>query len=201
MGKDFSMKPKNVKRNIADFYQTPYSMTDQIIAAEKLERGSPYEILEPASGDGAVSRRLKANGIEVYEYDLETDFLKETDRYPIVMTNPPYSLASEFIIKAKQVATQRIIFLLPLVYLHGLARFNGVWRDTEFPLARVHVFVRRPMLSDSVRPDGKYATGMQDYAWFIWDKTHSGPPQIRWIDNREFVLKKVDQKIGRCELV
>ena len=46
------------------------------------------------------------------------------------------------------------------------------------------------MLSNEIREDGKYNTGMMVYAWYIWDKEHKGSATIDWIDNNNDVLKK-----------
>jgi hypothetical protein len=126
---------------------------------------------------------------------MGSDFLafKPDREFAYVITNPPFSIAFQFVKKAMQIASSKIAFLLPLDYLHGLERFEEhIFTNKEFPLARIWTFVRRPMLGDILRGDGKYRTGMQTYAWFIWDKSHKGQPQIGWIDNREFVLKKGD---------
>lgn len=194
MGKNFSANNLG-QRKKADFYETPYSLTRQLLKHENLV-GS---ILEPACGDGAIVKILKewfpteSYGYFVDWYDLPTDFLKDTHIWDTIITNPPFSLAKEFILKAKTLAARKIIFLLPLSYLHGKARYDLIWCDKEFPLARVWVFTRYPMLGDKLREDGKYRTGMMVYAWFVWDKKHKGHPEIRWIDNNEYVLGKKDQ--------
>lgn len=77
-------------------------------------------ILEPACGNGAIVKVLKEKGFaKIICYDKETNFLKETKQYPYIITNPPYSLAYEFIQKAKEIAYSEFAMLLPLSYLHG----------------------------------------------------------------------------------
>lgn len=178
MGKNFSTNNTG-KRRKADFYETPYSITKQFLEREKLN-GS---ILEPAKGKGAISNLLNCTS-----YDIEIDFLKETRKFDTIITNPPYSKAYEFIQKAKQVANEKICFLLPLSYLHGKKRFDNIWQDTDFPLSRIYVFTRYPMLGDKLRKDGKYRTGMMVYAWYVWVKGDKTEPVIRWIDNNEYVI-------------
>ena len=80
--------------------------------------------------------------------------------------------------------------LLPLNYLHEIQRYREVWLDTEFPLKKVYVFCRYPMLSNEIREDGKYGSGMMVYAWFIWDREHKGSATIDWIDNSDDIVKK-----------
>jgi predicted RNA methylase len=188
-GKNFSCNNVAGKRRKSDFYETPYSMTDQMLDALDLDRG--LSILEPACGEGAISTRLAAHGYgRVTSYDLlgGHDFLQETRQFDVVLTNPPYSLADAFIAKALEIS-DRCVFLLPLSYLHGKRRYDKFYQDTV--LAAVHVFVRYPMLGEPLRSDGKYHTGMMVYAWFDFDKAATGGPVIRWLDNDCYVLRAV----------
>lgn len=182
-GKNFSCNNTG-KRNKSDFYQTPFCLTDLLLEKERLIG----TILEPACGGKAIVYRLPY--CDSY-YDKEVDFMMETRQFDVVITNPPFSMAYEFIKKAKEVAKEKIIMLLPLSYLHGKKRFDDIWQDTEFPLKKVYVFTRYPLLEDTVRLDGKHKTGMMVYAWFVWDKKHKGFPLIDWLDNNKFVLKNV----------
>lgn len=189
-GKNFSCNNLG-QRKKSDFYETPYSITQQFLDREKLS-GS---ILEPASGSGAIAKILRKNNYEITEKDLSLgdDFLKENDKFDTIITNPPFSLAFEFIQKAKEVSNY-FAFLLPLSYLHGKKRFDYIYSDHNFPLSRIYVFTRYPMLGEILREDGKYNTGMMVYAWFVWDKFSVGrEPIIRWIDNNHNVLTKEDK--------
>ena len=151
--------------------------------------------MEPSCGDGAIVRVLKDYGCpNVISKDIQSghDFLLELERFDAIITNPPFSLAFEFIQKAKKVS-QYFALLLPLSYLHGKKRFDQIYSDKEFPLSKVYVFTRYPMLGEQIREDGKYNTGMMVYAWFVWDKGASGKePIVRWLDNNKYVLSKKD---------
>ena len=203
-GKNFSCNNVDGKRNPKDFYQTPYSITAALIKAEKLDLLSGKQFLEPCMGSGAITDVLSGNlhtGSFILGYDLFhskpeycIDFMEEKSKFNIIVTNPPFSKAYQFIKKAKEVATEKICFLLPVNYLHGETRFNDIWKDREFPLARVHIFTRYPILSDSVRSDGKYKTGMIVYAWYVWEKGYNGKPEINWISNQSFILNKGDKE-------
>ena len=189
-GKNFSTNNTG-KRRKSDFYETPYSMTEQLLENELFGVNSVYggTILEPACGNGAIAKVLKEKGYDVVAYDKEKDFLQETKFCPYIITNPPYSQAFEFILKAKKIAIDKFCFLLPLSYLHGQKRFEKIWSDAEFPLTKVYVFTRYPLLGEKLRDDGKYNTGMMVYAWFVWEKGYKLNPQIFWIDNNKFVIK------------
>ena len=184
-GKNFSTNNTG-KRRKSDFYETPYSLTKLLLEKEKMV-GS---ILEPAVGGGAIGKVLNDYQYKYIGYDIENDFLKQTQKYDTIITNPPYSLSAEFILKAKENARKKIIFLLPLSYLHGEKRYNEIWLDKDFPLARIYVFTRYPLLGEKLRQDGKHNTGMMVYAWYVWEKDYKGEPIIRWLDNNKFIISK-----------
>ena len=90
-----------------DLYETPAEAVAALMRVETL----PARILEPAVGLGAISRVLKAAGRQVIGGDIvdrraETDqqdyvgdFLdlrKLPDGVGMILTNPPYVIASEF---------------------------------------------------------------------------------------------------------
>lgn len=187
-GKNYSLNNSSGKRKKSDFYETPYSMTRQLLDAEYLPNSI---ILEPACGNKAIVRILHAYGYSTHYYDISDgkDFLEEKEKFDYIITNPPFSLAYEFIQKAKEVAIQKFIFLLPLSYLHGKERYDNIWTDNKFPLKRIYVFTRYPMLGDPLREDERYRTGMMVYAWYVWERGWCGYPEIHWLDNNDFVLK------------
>lgn len=193
MGKCYSMVDRG-QRKASDLYETPYSMSQQFLDAEGPNPN--YRLLHPAKGNGAMLRVLEKyyrKPIESYDIEEGTDFLNETRTFDYIIENPPYRFAFEFIQKAKKVAKYGFAFLLPLSYLHGQKRYENIWVDKEYPLARVYVFTRYPMLGDPLREDGRYKTGMQVYSWFVWNRPWEkkyDPPRIHWIDNNKYVLKK-----------
>jgi len=188
MGKNFSANNLG-QRKKSDFYETPYSMTWQLLERETFDKTK--KILEPSCGDGAILKVLRDIGYNVVGKDLSlgNDFLKEKEKYDTIITNPPFSLALEFILKAKELCN-KLVLLLPLSYLHGKERYDKIYNDNIFPLSKVYVFTRYPLLGEPLRNDGKYNTGMMVYGWFVWNKNHVGEPVIRWIDNNDYILKR-----------
>lgn len=194
-GKNYS-KNGNAQRSPRDLYQTPYSMTRALLGLPEMERARG-PILEPAAGGGAIMQVLqeKVPTFRIVGYDIAMgrDFLRETRRFPTIITNPPFRQSLEFIRKCKEVATDTFALLLDLEYLHGAERYREVFSVADrWPLVSVNVFIRRPMLAERLRPDGLYETGMTTYAWYIWRRSwraRRSEPVIRWIDNDEFVLR------------
>ena len=186
MGKNFSTNRKRGLRNKSDFYQTPYSITKQLLDNEIFVG----KILEPAKGDGAIVKILEEYNYNVIGSDKEFDFFKYIGFFDNIITNPPFSLANEFIDFAKKIYLDKIAMLLPLSYLHGQKRYNlNIFNE----LKNIYVFTRYPLLIDKIRDDGKYNTGMMVYAWYVWKKGNKNPPIIKWLDNNEYVLTKYDK--------
>ena len=191
-GKNFSANNATGKRRKSDFYETPYTLTRKFLDVEYFNKNST--VCEPACGGGAITRVLKEHWEDdkVTAYDQETNFLWETGEYDYIVTNPPFSIAFEFIQRAKLVAKSKFAFLLPLSYLHGKKRFDEIYSDRTYGLEKVYVFTRYPMLGEALREDGKYNTGMMVYAWYVWTNGYSGLPTVDWLDNNEDVLSKKD---------
>ena len=191
-GKNFSANNASGKRKKSDFYETPYTLTRKFLDVEYFNKNST--ICEPACGGGAITRVLKEywEDDKITVYDKETNFLWEMGEYDYVLTNPPFSIAFEFIQRAKLVAKSKFALLLPLSYLHGKKRYDEIYSDKTYGLKKVYVFTRYPMLGENLREDGKYNTGMMVYAWFVWENGYSGQPMVDWIDNNEDVLSKKD---------
>ncbi len=186
-GKCFSAINKG-QRKKSDFYQTPYSITKQLLENENFEGN----ILEPAAGKGAITKVLKENNYnDIIELDIQEDFIAPynfvLDKFDNVITNPPYSLAFEFIEKAKKVYQKKIAMLLPLSYLHGQKRYE---RKIFNCLKYIYVFTRYSLLESYIRKDGLYFTGMIVYAWYIWEKSYKGKPKIKWLDNNNYIIRK-----------
>jgi hypothetical protein len=196
-GKNFSANNLG-QRKKSDFYETPYSITQHLLDREPFDFDST--VWEPACGDGAIVKVLKEyNWQNVVHFDIQTgtDFLRQPDRYDFIITNPPFSLAYEFIQKAKEVADRKFAFLLPLNYLHGQARFLNIYSDRTYGLKKVYVLTRYPMLGETLREDGKYHTGMMVYAWYVFENGYSELPCIDWIDNNgDVISSRDDQRSG-----
>lgn len=167
-----------------DLYETPPVATQALLRAESL----PHRIWEPACGPGSIVTVLRDAGHEVIAGDLVDygcplstsgiDFLMET-RAPMkvecIVTNPPYKLAGEFVAKALDLCP-KVIMLLRLAFLES---------DRRRPildcgrLARVHVFRKRlPMMHRHGWEGTKTNSGMA-FAWFVWDRDHEGPTELR----------------------
>ena len=194
-GKNFSANNASGKRKKSDFYETPYTLTRKFLDVEDFDKDK--SICEPACGGGAITKVLKEywNDDLITAYDKETNFLWDYNNYNYIITNPPYSLAFEFIQRAKQLAKLKFALLLPLYYLHGKKRYDEIFSDRSYGLEKIYVFTRSPMLGETLREDGKHNTGMMPYSWYVWTNGYSGQPILDWIDNNGDILTKKDLEI------
>lgn len=169
-----------------DLYETPPVAVQALLRVEKL----PAKIWEPACGPGSIVRELRTAGHEVIAGDLVDygcplstpgiDFLMET-RAPMkvecIVTNPPFKLAGEFVAKGLELCP-RVIMLLRLAFLESERR--RMILDGGH-LARVHVFRNRLPMMHRHGWEGPKSTSTTAFAWFVWDREHTGPTQLNRI--------------------
>jgi hypothetical protein len=164
-----------------DFYPTPPDAVEDLLNRVSF----PHLILEPACGDGAISKVLQARGYYTVSYDLHdhgygipgVNFLTfDAWRGNGIITNPPYSLATPFLRHALDLRPEKVAFLLKLQFLEGAKR-TAYLKNT--PLEWVLVFRRR--LSMSRNGEALENGGMLSFAWFVWNQTYTGYPKIDWL--------------------
>ena len=166
-----------------DLYETPECATLALLRVEQL----PKRIWEPACGRGAIVRVLRAHGHEVLASDLidyggptcfyRRNFLLEhklPECCECILTNPPFSLAEEFVEHALELCPH-VIMLLRLAFLESERRSRIL--DTG-SLARIHVFRRRLPMMHRDSWTGPKASSAMAFAWFVWDRGHIGPATI-----------------------
>ena len=167
----------------AEFFPTPAWATQALL--ERVTFTNP--VWECAAGSGAMADVLANRGYEVLATDLYgygnpsvqtgVDFLS-VPKFTVgsVVTNPPFSLAEDFISKALDCADHRVAMLLRLAFLEGKRR-RSLWTST--PLEQVLVFSERLSFQrNSVNPK---ANGTIAFAWFVWTAGFRGAPEIKWI--------------------
>jgi len=180
--------PLRDRRN--DLYETPECATRALLHIERL----PRRIWEPAAGRGAIVRVLRAHGHEVVASDLidygeqthfsRRDFLlehKAPQGCECILTNPPFSLAEQFVAHALDLCP-RVIMLLRLAFLESERRSRILDTGT---LARVHIFRRRLPMMHRDGWQGPKASSAMAFAWFIWDRAHTGPAILNRVSASE----------------
>jgi hypothetical protein len=115
-----------------------------------------------------------------YGYAPVRDFLTypyETGSVDWVITNPPFRLAEQFVLRAMRVARRGVAILARTVFLESVGRYKSIY--TKTPPTKFAQFVERvPMVKGRLDIKASTATG---YAWFVWEKGGSRKPRLMWI--------------------
>lgn len=172
-----------------DDFPTPPWATRALIEHVLGGRGahSTQTCLEPACGAGHMAKVLKeyfasvkAADAYAYGYGDVRDFLTypyETNAVDWVITNPPFRLAEEFVLRSLSVARVGVAILARTVFLESAGRYNDIFKAT--PPSKFAQFVERvPMVKGRLDSKASTATG---YAWFVWEKQETLFPRLVWI--------------------
>ena len=176
-------------REFHDFYATHPSCTRDILREEEF----CHYILEPFCGVGCISEVLKDYNFEVESYDLidrgygkRGDFFStpyEVDKYDII-SNPPYNdKLIDVISRCISLCYHKVALIMPLRYLSGEGRYNGVYRN--FPPVRVYVYQERINIAKNAdfQTYNDAGANLEIYAWYVWEKGHKGKTELKWIKN------------------
>lgn len=163
-----------------DFYPTPAWATRALLAVETI-RGSVHE---PCCGNGAMASVLLENGIVVEASDLfdhgygRSGLDARTMPGPVenIVTNPPYNIAEDLLLRFHEICERKIAMLLRLSFLESKRRYPLF---VNKPPSRVHIFSER--LSMSAAGTVVKGGGTISYGWFIWERGYNGPPSLGWI--------------------
>ena len=180
----------NFIREKDDFYVTPPKTTRALLDIFPLE-GS---ILEPACGDGRMAEVLKDYypNNEIISTDLidrgygqgGIDFLTYDygRKFDVVITNPPFKLAKEFVQKGLEISNDKVIMLLKIQFLESKSRKEFLENS---PLKYVYVFSERQYTMKNgleLNPNtGKPWCSPMMLCWMVWELGYKGEPIIRWI--------------------
>lgn len=157
-------------RRQSDFYPTPPEATIALVQFLRLEHGTV--VWEPAFGEGDMGQALGACGLTVYGTDIRAgqDFLVRDHPDGIdapfnwIITNPPFSLAEEFIRHAAKIG-KPFAMLLKSQYWHAAKRAR-LFR--EIPPSYVLPLTWRPDFLFKEHGDKKGASPLMDVMWCVW---------------------------------
>ena len=174
-----------------DYYATPHTTTRALLEIENFEG----DFIEPCVGGGHIADVLKEyyKNSKVIGVDLVDRGYKDTivsnyfdysfkGNYNIV-TNPPYSMAQEFLEHSMEQLqdSKKVAMFLKIQFLEGNKR-KELFK--KYPPKVVHVFSKRqnPWRNGSpLDENGKPWSGTMCFAWFVWEKGYTGQTIINWI--------------------
>ena len=157
--------------NTGDNYYTPEWCFKKLPIDWKKYRTA----FDGSMGDGRLLLFLEEQGLKVDGRDItwnigeEEDFFKWDGNVDLIMGNPPFSRAQEFIEHALP-RCKTLIFLLRLNFMGAVKRHN-FWKAN--PPTKLYVLSNRPSFNGR-------GTDSYDYGWYVWEKDNP-PNNIFWI--------------------
>jgi hypothetical protein len=145
-----------------DFYPTPGYTIDSLFEFINWDRVKSF--CEPCKGSGAILDKVPQLPVMSYcELSEGVDYLTypyAVDKFDLIVTNPPFSLAAEFLVKSLREA-RCVAYLLRLNYLGSQKRVQ-LWDEIGTP-NKLLVLSKRPKFINN-------QADATEYAWFCWDR-------------------------------
>lgn len=123
---------------------------------------------------------VKCSDANDYGYGVVRDFLAypyETNSCDWVITNPPFRLGEEFVLRALKVARVGVAILARTVFIESVGRYQRIFL-TNPPTKFAQFTERVPMVKGRLDKKATTATG---YAWLVWEKQKPSAPQLLWV--------------------
>lgn len=141
-----------------DLYETPAWAVKAFLDLSPIRQDWKY--LEPCRASGRFYNEMPL-GSAWGEIREGVDYLTtKYSRVDCILTNPPFSLAKEFVEKA-HLDADVVIMLLRLGFLESMRRYD-FWE--QYPLDHLVTLSKRPSFTEDGKTDGA------GYGFFIWDK-------------------------------
>ena len=172
----------NIRRT-NDEYLTPKPLCNAVL--NKFPLTTTAKFLDTGAGTGnwglSIRGRYKdavIDGVELREMskpDCYTDWYNidylsffPTSKYDVIIGNPPFRLAEEFIHKSLSLLSDTgiLVYVLRLNFLSSISRYHTLW--TINPPTYVEVLSRRP--SWYFEDSGSKLTYPDDFAIYYWNK-------------------------------
>lgn len=188
------------EREAVDFYSTDPDCVKDLLELEQFGN----KVLEPCCGNGNIAKVLTEAGYDVTATDLYdhgygtagVDCFGYADIDQDIISNPPYSLTTEFIehMLNELKPGHKMALFLKLQALEGRARYQKIFSQGK--LRRVYVYVDRVACYKNderyqknedgsliLDKDGnpKKVGSACAYMWAVWEADYRGFPEIRWI--------------------
>lgn len=169
-----------------DFYASPSSIITSLLQKHSIPH---LPIWECASGENNLVYPLEQVGYKVITSDIVErnapidyveDFLQTKElRAPIILTNPPYREAKEFILHSIELGAKYVYMFLKTTFLEGQERYSDLF--SKYPPKEIWVFSKRVQVALNNNPEEFKKSSAVSYSWFIWEKGFTGDPTIHWL--------------------
>lgn len=174
------------EREVNDYYATDPAAAEMLL---ELETFAHY-ILEPSCGEGHLARVFTEKGYDVKATDLiDRGYGEIQDFFDIkqftgdIITNPPYSLAKEFIQHSLAIIpdSNKVAMFLKVQFMEGKGRKQMF---LDHPPKTIWVSSSRINCAKNgdftaLRKSGGSAVA---YAWYVWEKGFKGTTSLKWFN-------------------
>ena len=119
------------------------------------------------------------NGFQRIDFLQTQKSINDIKEFDIV-TNPPYALAKDFVLKSLSLLSpgRKVYMFLKLTFLEGKTRYAEIY--SKYPPKNVYVSSERVVCAEN-GDFIKYNSSAVAYAWFVWEKGYKGPTVVSWI--------------------
>lgn len=145
---------------------------------------------DPACGEGHMAKPLReyfttVHTSDVHDYGIGAELrdflfpLGDEPKVDWIVTNPPFRLAHEFIMRGLDLANMGVAVLVRVAFLEGVNRYKELF--SRRPPRLIAQFCERvPMIKGRVDITATTATA---YCWLVWFSRMSGDrrPDFMWI--------------------
>jgi len=153
------------------------------------------KVWDPACGMGNILKSASFLGLRTLGTDLvnrasacsiQMDFLEYQGGldFDHIVSNPPFGIAELFVQHALNTIPPngKVAMILPLVWMAGFSTKRD-WLPNS-PLAKICPISPRPSMPPGkvIEAGEKPGNGTKDFAWFIWQKGHSGKAEIEFLN-------------------
>lgn len=190
------MASPNTKRSEVissnDLYNTPAEAIYPILPYVDGWITPGSRVLDPCSGNDAITDVIGANyplanvignepngyGIPDFEYDfLNLTAAQKADlKSDIIISNPPYNKAIDFILAGFEIAPIQMV-LLRTLFLEGGKKYNKLFSLGK--LRSVYQFIDR--ISCTKGPNREPTSNAISYMWYLFDNSWNGSPELIWV--------------------
>ena len=184
------------KRDEYDYYPTPIGLCRQALTILP-SSFYPFSVFDPGCGNGVWGEAVRElyrtcfiGGIELRKVEInpafnylfaEQDYLEdywnpwERPQYDLIIGNPPYKLAENFIDRSLELVNDNgnILFLFRLAFLESLKRYNKYW--TQNKPVKVAVLVNRISFTGDKKSDDTA------YALYLFKKNNIENTELTWL--------------------
>lgn len=148
---------------------------------------APMTVREPAANRGFMARPLGDYFADVWPSDVHDygvgypvrDFLfpGEIEAVDWTITNPPFRLAEQFIVRGLSISRRGVAVLVRSAFIEGVGRYRDLF--SQAPPTHVFQFTERvPMVKGRYDPRASTATA---YLWLVWRQGDLQETRLSWI--------------------